>query len=210
MIDKIGYKFDNMDKVEKRDTKGVDYTERLEKLSGVWWKEALDVQRPYRWNLRRLKPGKVLDVGCGIGRYLQNFEKGSVGVDHNKHSIEKSREKGLEAYTPEEFFAIKKFKTQKFDTMLMAHLLEHMPVSDSKKILKQYLPYIKSKVIVICPQERAYQADPTHVIFLDKDMIEQILKDAGLKIEKSFSFPLPRFMGKKIFKYNEFVVVGRK
>jgi len=53
------------------DTTDRDYTERLGKLTGAGWKQRLDVQRPYRWNLRRLtEDRRVLDVGCGIGRNL--------------------------------------------------------------------------------------------------------------------------------------------
>ena len=44
------------------------YTARLRDLEGRGWKQRLDVQAPYRWNLRRLHPGLTLDVGCEIGR----------------------------------------------------------------------------------------------------------------------------------------------
>ena len=53
----------------------------------VWWKKALNVQAPYRWNLRRQRLGRTLDVGCGIGRNLETLDPGSVGVDHNEHSV---------------------------------------------------------------------------------------------------------------------------
>jgi SAM-dependent methyltransferase len=47
---------------------------------------------PYRWNLHRLLGGRrVLDAGCGIGRNLVGLEAGSVGVDHNPHSVEHCR-----------------------------------------------------------------------------------------------------------------------
>jgi hypothetical protein len=40
--------------VEQPGTQGEDYTARLEHLEGARWKKLPDVQRPYRWNLRRL------------------------------------------------------------------------------------------------------------------------------------------------------------
>jgi hypothetical protein len=30
------------------------YTKRLQREEGRWWKRLVDVQAPYRWNLRRL------------------------------------------------------------------------------------------------------------------------------------------------------------
>ncbi|RZJ89416.1 MAG: methyltransferase type 11, partial [Chryseobacterium sp.] len=49
-------------------TSEADYTESLLSRQSVWWKKLLDVQAPYRWHIRSIRPGYVLDVGCGIGR----------------------------------------------------------------------------------------------------------------------------------------------
>jgi SAM-dependent methyltransferase len=84
-------------------TKRLDYAERLQHLEAAWWKRLLDVQRPYRWNLRRSHLGCTLDLGCGIGRNLMNLDPGSVGIDHNRHSVAVARERGLTAYTTDEF-----------------------------------------------------------------------------------------------------------
>jgi len=40
-----------------RDTQGPEYTDELLAKQMAWWKRILDVQAPYRWNLRRLNPG---------------------------------------------------------------------------------------------------------------------------------------------------------
>ena len=64
----------------------LEYAQRLQQLQQARWKLALDVQRPYRWNLERLCSGRVLEVGCGIGRNLRNARRlmiTPVGVDTN-------------------------------------------------------------------------------------------------------------------------------
>jgi len=43
-----------------------EYTRRLQHLSGKRWKHL--VPNPYKWNVRRVAKGRVLDVGCGIGK----------------------------------------------------------------------------------------------------------------------------------------------
>ena len=41
-----------------KDTTDPAYARPLQNLSDTWWKRLLDVQRPYRWNLKRLNFGK--------------------------------------------------------------------------------------------------------------------------------------------------------
>ena len=84
-----------------------------------------------------------------------------------------------------------------------------MPVSQGRKIIKEFLPYIKNNIVVICPQEKGFKTDETHVNYLSKAAIEDILLSLGLAIDKSFSFPLHKYFG-KIFTHNETVVVAKK
>ena len=49
------------------------YADRLQTLEQARWKQLLDVQAPYRWNIRRLGLGRTLDVGCGLGRNLAHL-----------------------------------------------------------------------------------------------------------------------------------------
>ena len=107
-------------------TSGADYTARLSSLGGQWWKRALDVQAPYRWNLRRLELDFTLDIGCGLGRNLRHLEGQGVGIDHNRTSIDHARAAGLEAYLPEEFELTEFNRPGSFDSILLAHVVEHL------------------------------------------------------------------------------------
>src|ERR1041384_8291155 len=85
------------------DTKDPSYAARLRRLAGSGVRRFIDVQAPYRWNLRRLDPGFTLDIGCGIGRNLSHLEGRAVGVDHNVECIAECRRQGFTAYTADEF-----------------------------------------------------------------------------------------------------------
>ena len=193
-------------------TAGTKYADRLTRLSGQRWKQALDVQAPYRRNIQRLTLGKTLDVGCGIGRNLSYLNKESVGVDHNPHSIKVARDKGLNAYTTDDFFKDPQVAVKGgYDALLAAHLIEHMPLDQSQEIFESYLPFLKegARCVFICPQEMGYKTDDTHVLFADFDVLKTLSSRLGLKFEYDYSFPFARVAG-KVFPYNEFVHVSRK
>lgn len=197
--------------MEIKDTKNSDYTDLLLKKQTAWWKRLLNVQAPYRWNLQRLKPGFTLEVGCGIGRNLIHLKGQGVGVDHNFPSVEFARNQGLTTFTPEEFEDSKFNIPQYFDTLLLAHVAEHMTLDEAVELLNKYMPFIKSegRLIIITPQEAGFKSDSTHVEFMDFPKLRNIHKQLGLKVVQEYSFPFPRFIG-GIFTYNEFISIGSK
>jgi 2-polyprenyl-3-methyl-5-hydroxy-6-metoxy-1,4-benzoquinol methylase len=186
------------------------YTERLKRLSNSRWKNVLSVQAPYRWNLRRLEPERVLDVGCGIGRNLLHLNGNGVGVDTSRASVDVAKSRGCVAYAVEDFAASEDAVARAFDSLLFAHVLEHMSLGDASNLVREYLPYIRpsGQVIVIVPQEAGYASDSTHVNFLEASDIADLMDGCGLAEIRDYSFPFPRAFG-RVFRYNETVVVGR-
>jgi 2-polyprenyl-3-methyl-5-hydroxy-6-metoxy-1,4-benzoquinol methylase len=195
----------------ERDTRSETYAARLDSLESARWKRWLNVQAPYRWNLRRLRLGFVLDVGCGIGRNLVHLDGSGVGVDHNPHSVETARQRGCTAFTPSEFRSSVHAAPGRFDSMLVAHVLEHMPRAEACRLVVDYLRYLKpgGRVVLITPQEAGYRSDPSHVEFTDFEKLDKIVSDCALQPQRIYSFPFPRLVG-HIFPHNEFVVVARK
>jgi SAM-dependent methyltransferase len=192
-------------------TSGEDYARRLQAKQHVWWKRALNVQAPYRWNLRRQHLGRTLDVGCGIGRNLATLDAGSVGVDHNEHSVAVARARGVTALTVTEWEGSALRVPESFDGILLAHVIEHLGADEAVALLRDYLPYLRpgGKVFFVCPQERGYASDPTHVRFTTGDDLARLSRDTGLEPGPWFSFPFPRFAGKP-FVYNEFCLLALK
>jgi len=191
------------------DTTSPAYTRYLAERAG--WKRFVDVQAPYRWNLRRLHLGFTLDLGCGTGRNLAHLGGHGVGVEPNAHSVAVARERGLEAYTGAEFARSPHAALGRFEALLVAHVLEHMPLAAASALVGEYLPFVRpgGRVVLITPQERGFASDATHVAFTGFAELERVLAANALSLERRYSFPFPRFVG-RFFAHNEFVVVARR
>ncbi len=98
-----------------------------------------------------------------------------------------------------------------FDSLLFAHVAEHLSGADCVELLRDYLDYLKpgGRVVVITPQEAGYRSDATHVEFVDFRRAAQLLNSLDLSVERQYSFPFPTWVG-KLFRHNEFVTIGRK
>jgi 2-polyprenyl-3-methyl-5-hydroxy-6-metoxy-1,4-benzoquinol methylase len=189
-----------------------EYAARLVRLQTARWKQWLGVQAPFRWNLRRLDPGFTLEIGCGIGRNLLHLGKNAVGVDTNEHCVRFAKSRGLIALTPAEFRQSADYnRPGRFDSILLAHVAEHMTEPQAIVLLQEYVLYLKSggRLILLGPQEAGFRSDATHVAMMDFAALTRIARGVGCRPERAYSFPFPRVMG-RWFTYNEFVVVSRK
>ncbi len=192
-------------------TQTVDYAQRLVRLQSAGLRRWIDVQAPYRAHLRNLKLGFTLDLGAGVGRNLLHLKGEGVGVDHNPEAVRQMRERGLVAYTSEEFMQSPYARAERFDSILFAHVAEHLEWDNAIGLLAEYLKFLKpgGKLVVITPQEAGFRSDPTHVNFLDDKACIELVTKLGLKVIQSYSFPLPRFTG-RFFPHNEFVTLAQK
>jgi SAM-dependent methyltransferase len=188
-----------------------EYCERLVRLQHSGWKTHLHVQAPYRWNLRRLEPGFTLEVGCGIGRNLAHLDGNAIGIDTNPYVVAEARRAGFRAFTPEEFAASEWNRPGAFDTLLLAHVAEHMRRDQLLELIREHLPRVRpeGKVILITPQEAGFRTDSTHVEFMDLGVLRAVSRELGLLPLRDYSFPFPRVFG-RLFAYNEFVCVSSK
>lgn len=186
------------------------YAIRLTSLQQARWKRVLDVQRPYRTNLQRVCEGEVLEIGCGIGRNLRNLNGRILGVDPDTASITMAKASGLPAMTIEEFHQMQLNRPRTFGTLLFSHVLEHVTDEECDRLFVQYLPYLtpRGRVVVECPQEVGYRSDATHIEWMDFPAIARRLERNGITVERQYSHPFPRPVG-KVFVYNQFVTLGR-
>jgi SAM-dependent methyltransferase len=157
--------------------------------------------RGYLANIRQelkfiegLKPGKILDIGCGPGWLLS-----AVDPAWEKYGIEPSRTAGAIA-AAHAHIEIGNFEdavsdNKAFDLIVMYHVIEHMqnPVDALKSVHSMLYP--KGHLILGTPDfdsgaARRYEAnyrllhDPTHISLFSNDSMHRLLRDIGFKIEK--------------------------
>ncbi len=184
-------------------------TTRLAAAMRTGRRAALHPQRLYQRNVSRLCPGRVLDLGCGVGRHLANLAPTSVGIDSNAVSVAFARKRGLSAFTPDEFASSGQAETASFDALLCSHVLEHLTFDGAVELVARHLPYVRpgGRVVAICPQQRGQRADPTHVTPMPAERLAAVLAGAGAVVDQVRSFPLPALAG-RWFTHNETIVVA--
>lgn len=171
----------------------------------------LHVQDPYAAHVRRVCRGRVLHLGCGIGRDLAHLGERGVGVDHNPDSVLAARARGCTAYTSAEFAGSPDGVLDGYDSLLVAHVLEYLTRADGEALLKTYLGYLRpgGRVVLICAQERGFGRDPTHVGFLGFAELGTLCRRVRLLVRREYSVPLPRPSG-RLFTHHQFVVLADK
>lgn len=104
-------------------TQGEEYAARLVSLQSAAKKEKLRPLDPHSLQIKFICKGNVLESGSGIGRNLRALKGRSIGVDHNKTSVDFANEKGLKSLTSTQFLTNSEHKNQKFETIMLSHVL---------------------------------------------------------------------------------------
>jgi SAM-dependent methyltransferase len=103
---------------------------------------------------------RVLDAGCGYGRYLKliiGAGLNATGVEINPEIAAANRAAGLSCVTADEF----EKTNEKYDMILMAHIIEHFAPKDLVHFMDTYLDHLKpgGRLIVATPLGSDYFYD---------------------------------------------------
>ena len=143
-----------------------------------------------------LEKGKLLDIGCGVGDFLQQIEsKGwqCTGIEPSEDAA-KIAKKRIQAtiYKPEE---IDTLIDETYDVITMWHVLEH--VDDLRTEVEHLFRLLKKggRLVIALPNYKSYDATyyqdkwaaydvPRHLNHFDKQTIVNIFNTKGLKLIK--------------------------
>ncbi len=160
-----------------------DYLMRRSRLSGIYRRHVL-----YPRICQRLR-GRTLDVGCGIGDFLQ-FWPDTVGVDINPRTVAYCRAHGLDArlIEPDQL----PFDDKSFDSVLMDNVLEH--IADPTALLRELRRVLRpeGRLLIGVPGVLGWDCDEDHKVRYDETSLSFTLRACDFAPMELFYTPLWR------------------
>ena len=107
---------------------------------------------------------KILDVGCGTGRFISDSPLKIKGVDGNKDSVEECLKKGYDVVKAE--VTKLPFKDKSFDGVHCSHVIEHLYPDDAHRLLSEMSRVLKKNGILVIRTpmlHNGFYDDFTHV-----------------------------------------------
>jgi 2-polyprenyl-3-methyl-5-hydroxy-6-metoxy-1,4-benzoquinol methylase len=137
------------------------------------------------------KKGKILDIGCGRGEFLDLLNRNgftSVGVDINMEMVNLCLSQGLEVYGEGFESFLQNYKGTNFDGIFSAQVIEHLNYSEIIELVELSHHRLNDKGILILetlnvktlfPHLGSFYADPTHVNFIYPETLKFICQRGG-------------------------------
>lgn len=145
--------------------------------------------------IRKGKPGPILDVGCGLGFFVECCYKFGIpctGLEGSEYAVQaaKRREPNLNIihhYLENPF----PFEDQTFSIGLCNQVIEHLPQETAKSALRESYRVLSEGGNIIVYSPSIYNLkqvkDPTHLNLHSPRSLKKELEEAGFKQVKSFN-----------------------
>ena len=158
------------------------------------------------------KKGRILDIGCGHGFFLEVAEKGrfeAKGVDVSSYAVEYAKKHGLDASLGA--LSEAKFPDSSFDVVTIFETIEHFPnpLTELKEVFRILKP--DGLVLITTPNENGYlrkfmrknlftYRHQEHLYFFSPKTMRNLLQRVGFeKIEfmpdQVRTYPLKHLLG---------------
>jgi SAM-dependent methyltransferase len=147
--------------------------------------------------------GLIVDLGFGTGaflRYLKKKNRDFFGIDSNPFLVDLNIKNGFKV--AEDDVTILSKINFTIENGICDNVLEHLDLTQ----INSFFNACKSKfakngtLVVIVPDAKGYERDPTHKTFVTKEIIEKMCAQHGVKLQSNFCHPFnSRFVGKHLY-----------
>jgi len=143
--------------------------------------------------LKRKKPKLLLDVGCGVGIFMQNLKEigwNAIGVDMSDASVEHAKSRGLKVKLGK--IEDMKLKSNSFDVITLFQTIEH--IEDPIKTLKKIYSLLRKDglLVITTPNEESLMAkilgkywfgyrNIEHLYFFNKRSLAKMQAEVGFR-----------------------------
>lgn len=166
-------------------------------LSGVNEKKFTEWSHRYFMNfiephLLPNKQGKILEIGCGYGRYTKLITEtlgyaNTVGMDISEEQIEFAKKNyGLTNVVKADALEYMNSKPEKYDSIILMDVLEHLELDYAIALLTRIYESLEDngRLIIqvpngLSPLKPIFYGDVTHVRAFSVNSMSQILRMAG-------------------------------
>jgi len=149
------------------------------------------------------KKGKVLDLGCGRGEFLELLEKNgikSVGIDINDQMIDICLEKGLNCHKGDILEKLAEYDDGSLSGIFLSQVIEHLPPSYLKRLVElayfklspsSYLVLETINPVSVFSLVQIYFLDLSHQQPIHPQAIKFLMESMGFReVEIKYSSPI--------------------
>lgn len=174
----------------------ISHQDKSNNLINIAYKQVRNITLKQKEKLlkRYQQPGKLLDIGCGTGYFLEYCQKKNwftTGIEPNEHARQQAIDKNINTLSSLDQLD----KEEKFDVITLWHVLEH--VYDLNEYIKKIKSHLKSQgtLFIAVPNLESYDAQyykqywaaydvPRHLYHFSKNTMKKLLGNHGLKTKE--------------------------